>query len=104
MPVGCEATVPVPVLDAGKVTRSSFCSSVQRAVTLFAASMVTVHGPVVLVHAPVQPPKVEVAAGFAVSCTMVLWRNDAVQPAHAMPAGLELTVPEPVPVDDTVSA
>ena len=45
--------------------------AVKVAVTVFAASIVTVHTPLAFVHAPLQPVKLEPAAGVAVKVTTV---------------------------------
>ena len=64
-------------------------------------SMVTVQPPVPEHPAPDQPAKVESAAGVAVKLTEVLVAKVAVHelptPQLLIPAGEELTVPEPVP-------
>src|SRR5207247_8723951 len=53
---------------------------------------------------PLQPPKVEPAAGAAVSVTAVPLAKLAAQVApQVMPAGLLVTVPAPVPALETVS-
>src|SRR5947199_8595665 len=52
---------------------------------------------------PLQPPKVEPAAGAAVSVTAVPLAKLAAQVApQVMPAGLLVTVPAPVPALETV--
>jgi hypothetical protein len=69
------------------------------AVTFFAASIVSAQLPVPL-HAPVQPVKVDPAAGAAASVTAVPELNVAEQVAPQLiaPAGaVEVTVPLPVP-------
>jgi hypothetical protein len=68
------------------------------AVTVVAAVIVRVHAAVPLQPPPDQPTNVEPVAGTAVSVVMspalkVFWQ---VVP-HAMPAGLEVTVPVPLP-------
>ncbi len=63
----------------------------------------TVHVLAVPEHAPLQPVKVEPAAGAAVSVTAVPLVNDAEQVApHVMPAGLLVIVPLPAPEVETV--
>ena len=70
--------------------------------TLFAAVMETIQVPVP-VQAPDQPEKVDPADGEAVSVTEVPELYEAVQVApQEMPAGLEVTVPLPVPALVTV--
>lgn len=55
-------------------------------------------------HAPLQPVKMEVASGVAVRVTVVAAVNEAVQVVpQSMPAGIEVTVPEPEPARTTVS-
>jgi hypothetical protein len=73
------------------------------AVTDLSLSIVTVH---VLFpeHAPLQPSKFELAAADATSVTLVPWANEAEQeePQSIPPLSL-VTVPDPVPVFETVS-
>jgi hypothetical protein len=74
------------------------------AVTARAALIVTEQLPVP-VQAPLQPVKVEPAAGVAVKVTAVPVVNDAEHEApQLMPAGLLVTVPLPAPALVTVSA
>ena len=72
------------------------------AVTDFAASIVTTHGPAPS-HAPAHPSKVDVASATAVKVTDVLASKVA---SHVVPqsiaAGDEETVPPPVPSFVTV--
>jgi hypothetical protein len=73
------------------------------AVTLRAAVMLTVQVPVP-VHAPLQPVKVEPAAGAAVRVTDVPDVYEALQVLpQLIPLGEEVTVPVPVPLFATVS-
>lgn len=79
------------------------------AVTDWALLIVTVH--VVAVEQPVAPlhdVKLEPAAAAAVSVTLTFWLKLAVQAVpplpHAMPDGLLVTAPVPVPLRLTVSA
>jgi hypothetical protein len=74
------------------------------AVTALAPSMVTVQAPVP-VHAPLHPANVEVSLpGEAVSDTTVPLAYDALQvEPQLIPAGVDVTVPEPDPVFVTVS-
>src|ERR1700737_3397683 len=52
---------------------------------------------------PAQPPKLEFKSGAAASVTTVPEANVAVQVApQSMPAGLEVTFPEPLPAFATV--
>ena len=72
------------------------------AVTVLAASMMTVHD-AVPVQAPVQPVKAEPEAGVAVRVTLVPVRKaDAQAVPQVTPAGVLVTVPVPVPALVTV--
>ncbi len=74
------------------------------AVTLLAASSTTAHPPVP-VQAPLQPVKVEPVAAVALRPTLVPLVKLALQVApQLIPAGLEATVPVPVPALATVRA
>ena len=68
IPAGALVTVPLPV--PALLTVSAKVCGVKVAVTVVAALMLTVQAPVP-VHAPVQPLKVEPAAGVAVNVTAV---------------------------------
>ena len=68
MPAGSLVTVPLPVPVL--LTDKACCTSVKVAVADCAALIVTTHVPVPL-HAPLQPAKVDPAAGVAVSVTAV---------------------------------
>jgi len=92
--------VPAPVL----LTTSRFGADANDAVTVLAASTVSVQvGDVVLAaHAPPQPAKLVVAPVLAVSVTLAPAVNGAEHDApQEMPAGLEVTVPLPVTDTDT---
>jgi hypothetical protein len=74
------------------------------AVTDCAAFIVIVQEPLPEQEAPLQPTKVEPAAAEAVSATDVPAVNALLQFApQEIPAGLETTVPDPVPVLPTES-
>ena len=100
MPAGLLVTVPLPVpaLTTVKVF------SVKVAVTDFAALIVIVHVPVPTQPAPVQPVKIESIAGATVSVTTVLlaYVSEQSEP-QAMPVGLLVTMPLPVPALTTVN-
>jgi len=101
IPVGLLVTVPVPV---PAVVMLSTKVGVKVAVTVVAAETVTVHGSVPLHPPPVQPVKAEPAAGRAVSVTVVPLAKLAEQVApQVIPMGLLVTVPEPLPSDNTSS-
>src|SRR5213076_214342 len=103
MPAGALVTVPLPV-PAGVTVRVKVCT-VKVAVTVVAAERVTVQAPVPEQLPPLQPVKVEPAAGVAVSVTAVPLVKLAEQVApQLMPAGELVTVPLPVPTSLTVSA
>ena len=73
------------------------------AVTARAWSTVTVQVGDALVQAPLQPMKLEPAAAIAVSVTVAPFVKSASQVApQAIPAGLLVTVPLPVPAFVTV--
>ena len=75
------------------------------AVTFCAALMVTVQEPVPEHPPPVQPVKVDPPLGAAVSVTLVPLVKLALHVLpQLIPAGLEVTVPVPVPLLVTVKA
>jgi len=101
MPAGLEVTLPLPMprmltMFCMVTERVKVCT-VKDAVTDLAAVMDTVQVPVPE-HAPLQPVKVEPPAGLAVKVTDVpeLYEAEQVAP-QLIPAGLEVTVPLPVP-------
>lgn len=100
-PLGVLVTLPVPLPVLLKVTTRVLVAALKLAVTLLAASMVTVHEPVP-VQAPDQPAKVLPAAACAVKVTGVLAAKLAehVLP-QLIPAGLLVTVPLPAPWRET---
>lgn len=106
-PAGAELTEPAAVavdLAALTVRAKLELAGAKVAVTLRVAVMARAQVVAVPVQAPLQPVKVEPAAGLAVSVTLVpvlklAAQLDAVTPAavgvaQLMPAGLEDTVPE----------
>ena len=101
MPAGALVTVPVPVPLF--VTDSVMGTSVNVAVTEVAALTVTLHAPVPE-QAPLQPAKVEPASGVAVRVTAEPGVSACEQVVpQEMPAGVLVTVPEPVPLFVTES-
>jgi len=101
MPAGLLVTVPVPVPFF--VTVSVTGVAVNAAVTEVSALTVTTHVPVP-VQAPLQPANAEPVAGAAVRVTAVPAVKDFEQVVpQLIPAGLLVTVPEPVPLFVTES-
>jgi hypothetical protein len=102
MPAGELLTVPVPLPDPFTVRAKDWTT--KPAVTVVAAFMVTTHVPVPVHPPPVQPVKVDPAAGVAVSVTGVplTYAAEQIEPQF-MPAGLLETVPLPVPAFEIVS-
>jgi hypothetical protein len=96
MPVGALVTVPVPVPDL--VTVSVKDCNAKLAVTVVAALVAMVQERVPAQPPPLQPVKVEPAAGVAVRAIEELAANEAehVLP-QAMPAGALVIVPVPAP-------
>src|SRR5881397_1452510 len=106
--VALAATVRVPEIVAPAVgvmmEAAGGVMSVNVAVTVVAALRVTVQAPGPEQPPPLQPLKVEPAAGAAVSVTAVPLAKLAAQVApQVMPAGLLVTVPAPAPALETVS-
>src|SRR6266403_296346 len=103
IPAGALVTAPLPV--PALVTESAKDDCMKVAVTEVAALMGAVQVPVPVQPPPLQPVKVEPAAGVAVSVTAVPLVNEKAQVApQEMPAGALVTVPLPAPVLLTVSA
>jgi len=101
IPAGALVTVPLPV-PAGVTVRANVCR-VKVAVTVVAAESVTTQAPVPEHPPPLQPLKIEPAAGAAVSVTVVPLVKLAEQVApQVIPAGALVTVPLPVPAGVTV--
>jgi len=102
MPAGLLVTVPIPEPVLFTVSVKAWRAKV--AVTVVAAFRVTVQVPVPEQPPPLQPEKVEPAAGAAVKVTAVPLANAAEHVApQVMPAGLLVTVPAPAPALLTVS-
>jgi hypothetical protein len=104
IPEGAEVTVPLPlpVFATVKVKRV-----LKVAVTVFAAEMETVHGPVPVQLGSDQPVNAEPPAAEAVRTTeppsgkFAVWLGQLAP--QLIPVGLEVTVPEPLPALATVS-
>ena len=74
------------------------------AVTLWTPPIITVQSPVP-VQSPVQPAKVEPVAAVAVRVTLLPYEKLAPHvPPQSIPAGLLVTVPDPVPAFVTLRA
>src|SRR5213076_756951 len=102
MSPGVPVTVPVPAPLRVTVNKKV---GVKVAVTVVAADIVTVQGPVPVQPPPLQPRKTEPALGVAVSTTTVPLARLAVQLApQLMSPGVPVTVPVPSPLGLTVSA
>jgi hypothetical protein len=102
MPAGALETVPVPV-PAVVIASVKGCRA-NVAVTAWAALMVTAQVPVPVQPPPLQPVKVDPAAGVAVKVTAVPLAKAAEQVApQEMPAGALETVPVPAPAFVTAS-
>jgi hypothetical protein len=106
-------TTPVPVTStlsrpaAVTLTVTVMVRRANVAVTLRACDSVTTHAPAP-VQSPVQPEKVLLASGAAVSVTLAPGANGAVHPAalgvaQVMPAGALVTEPPPAPSSRTAS-
>jgi len=103
MPVGDEVTVPAPV-PAFVTLSAKVEAALKVAVTARAADIDTVQAPVP-VHAPLQPVNVEPLAAAADSVTDVPLAKFALQvDPQLTPAGVDVTVPVPVPAFVTLSA
>ena len=100
MPVGFEATVPLP-----EIATVSAGSRLKLAPTDFAPLIDTVHVAAEPVQAPLHPLNTELALGAAMSVTDAFTANCALQAVgHEMPAGLDVTVPLPEPPIVVVTA
>src|SRR5438046_3403099 len=101
-PAGALVTVPLPAPALLTVSVKDWMAKV--AVTEVAALIVTVQVPVPEQPPPLQPLKVEPAAGAAVKVTAVPLANAAEQVVpHETPAGALVTLPVPAPALFTVS-
>src|SRR5438046_1785759 len=100
IPTGALVTVPLPV--PALLTVSAKLGRLKAAVTDVAAETVTVHAPVPVHPPPLQPLKIEPAAGAAVSVTAVPLGKLAAQVApQVMPVGAAVRVALPVPLLET---
>src|SRR5438094_8434832 len=103
MPAGELVTVPLPV--PALLTVSAKLGRLKVAVTVVAVETVTTQVPVPEHPPPLQPLKVEPAAGLAVNVTAVPLVKLAEQVTpQLIPTGALVTVPLPVPALLTVSA
>lgn len=103
MPAGVDVTVPLPLPP--RVTLSAKLGGTENnAVTVRLTLIDTTQVVALPVQAPVQPAKIEPAAGDAVNVTLLPSTYDSEQSApQLMPTGDEVTVPEPAPERLTVS-
>jgi len=98
IPAGLLVTVPSPTPALVTVRVNVLAGAVKVAVTVWSAFITTVHEPVPLHPAPLQPVKVEPPVGAAVSTTVLPIAKSAAQVVpQEMPPGLLVTVPVPVP-------
>jgi hypothetical protein len=103
MPGGDEVTEALPARSPVLAIVMVTMDSVNVAVTDCAEVIATEQVPVPLHPPPLQPVNVEPAPAAAVRVTTVGATKGAVQVApQLMPAGLEVTVPVPVPARETV--
>src|SRR5439155_22375007 len=101
IPAGVLVTVPMPV-PALETVRTKVCDA-KVAVTVVAAETVTTYVPVPEQPPPLQPLKVEPAAGVAVIVTVPPRGTPDLQVTpQLIPAGALVTVPLPVPAGVTV--
>jgi hypothetical protein len=100
MPAGLLVTLPGPVVATVRLGNEA---RPKVAVMLFAASIVTVQVEPVPEQAPLQPVKIDPFTGVAVKVILVPKSKEALQVLpQSTPAGLEVTVPLPVPALVTV--
>jgi hypothetical protein len=97
MPTGDEVTLPAPPPE--RVTVRVCKTGEKLAVTVVSAASVTTQVPMPVQPPPDQPAKIEPPVGAAVSVTLWPASNCAAQLApQVMPAGFDVTEPEPRPV------
>jgi hypothetical protein len=103
MPLGVDVTAPPPV-PAVVTDNVAGAIALNVAVTVVFVVSDTVHAAVPLHPPPDQPVNTEPACGAAANVTLVPPLNDAAHVApHDTPAGVEVTVPAPVPLRETLS-
>src|SRR5437867_2422733 len=89
-----------------RVTFTAYCTRVKIAVAERFADMSTVQVvPVKVLHAPVQPPNVDVPSGAAVKVTVLpmLYEPTQLLPQSMTPSAPEEIVPPPLPLLPTAS-
>jgi hypothetical protein len=97
MPEGLLVTVPSPA-PALVTARVNVFGVAKLAMTVWLAFIATIHEPVPLHPAPLQPPNVDPADGVAVNVTVVpLLKVELQVVPQLMPEGLLITVPSPAP-------
>jgi hypothetical protein len=103
IPAGLLVTVPVPARVT--VSIAVFCAELLKvAVTCSLAPSVTTHVGLLPQSLPVHPAKIELAPAVAVRVTADPVEKPALQLCpQLMPAGLLVTLPEPIPAKVTVS-
>ena len=103
MPGGSLVTVPLPSPDLVTVNVKNQVTGRTARTQSDRVSIVTVQDPAPE-QAPLQPTKVESAAGFAVNVTVFPVGNRALHVfPQLMPLGALVTVPDPIPLFCTVS-
>jgi hypothetical protein len=101
IPAGTDVTVPVPV--PARATLNVAGLRVKVADTDCAPDIETEQAPIPEQPPPLQPAKVDPDAATAVSVTVVPEGKPALQVApQLIPAGVDVTVPEPLPARPTV--
>jgi hypothetical protein len=105
IPGGSLSTMPSPAPDLVTVSVKAAGAAVKVAVTVGLPTMATVHDePVPLQPAPLNPLKVDPLTVVALSVTVVpVAKSAAHVPGQAIPLGLLVTLPGPVPARITVS-
>jgi hypothetical protein len=97
IPGGLLVTIPLPSPERVTVSAGDGETALNEAVTFALLVKLSVQVPVPL-HAPLQPAKLELAAGIAVKVIEVPGLNATLQVVpQLIPAGLLVTVPLPVP-------